>query len=67
MAGVGDHQYLITAGPIGDAQCLSPTPLSTETALDNADSFAWIVWCLTREAGVTIISGMDIRAQGQKP
>ena len=67
IAGVADQQYLVTAGPIGTAECLSPTPLSTDKALDNADSFTWAVWCLTREAGVTIIPGVEIKGQGQKP
>jgi hypothetical protein len=61
MAGVGDRSYLLTAGPIGLGECLAPSRLATAVALDNADSYTWAVFCLTREPGFTIIPAADVQ------
>ena len=60
IAGVGDRVYLVTAGPIGLAECITSSELSTDVALDNADRYAGAVWCLSREPGATIIPGLNI-------
>ena len=67
LAGVlGKEEYIATFGPIGSAECLKPSPLSGEDAIGNADSYAWAVWCLTREPGITIVPGVEIKAQPQQ-
>lgn len=66
LAGVGDHVYLVTAGPIGLSECLASSGLKTEVALDNADSYSWMVMCLTRQGGFTIIPAVNVGG-GKKP
>jgi hypothetical protein len=56
LVGVGDKGgYIRTFGPIGTAECLQQTQLSTADALNNADSHVWMVWCLTRAPGIAVV------------
>jgi hypothetical protein len=41
-------------GPLGERECQEPTPLSTRDALDTADNYARLVWCLTRRPGIEV-------------
>jgi hypothetical protein len=63
MAGAHVDHYLVRAGPIGRAECLEPSGLDPSEALENAESYAWAVMCLTRKDTFTLMSGMDIRAK----
>jgi hypothetical protein len=65
MAGALVDHYLVQAGPIGKAECLAPSGLGSGEALNNADSYAWAVMCLTRKDAFTLIPGMSIH--GKKP
>jgi hypothetical protein len=42
-------------GPIGAAQCLEQATFTTASdALDNADNYARLIWCLTRQPGIEV-------------
>jgi uncharacterized protein DUF4157/lysine-specific metallo-endopeptidase family protein len=42
-------------GEIGESQCQQLTPMSsTNDALGNADNYARLAWCLTRQPGITV-------------
>jgi hypothetical protein len=64
---VGPEQYFVIAGPVGLAECLKPTTLAPEAAIENADSYSWFVWCLSRQPGETVMRGVDIEARPQTP
>jgi len=63
----GPEQYFVLAGPIGLTECLKQTPLAPEVAIENADSYAWFVWCLSRKPGDQVMSGVNVTAQPQSP
>lgn len=47
--------YWALFGEIGESECRQLTPMSsTSDALGNADNYARLVWCLTRQPGITV-------------
>ena len=65
LAGVGDPVYLIRYGPISTSDCLTSDGLKTDVALDNADSYAWVVWCLTRQSGTVMMPATGGQISGK--
>jgi hypothetical protein len=66
MAGAHVDHYLVKAGPIDRAECLNPSGLDPSEALENAESYAWAVMCLTRKDTFTFMPGVDIEGKKQK-
>ncbi len=49
------EQYWGFFGPVGESDCRQLTSLSSRNeALGNADNYARLVWCLTRQPGIVI-------------
>jgi Lysine-specific metallo-endopeptidase len=66
MAGAHVDHYLVQAGPIGKAECLNPSGLDPSEALENAESYAWAVMCLTRKDTFTFMPGVDVEVKKKK-
>jgi hypothetical protein len=49
-----DERYWVLLGPVSESECLILTPESREEALDTADNYARLVWCLTKPPGTVI-------------
>lgn len=66
MSGALVDHYLVQAGPIGRAECLAASGLASSEALENAESYAWAVMCLTRKDTFTLIPGVEIKGKSNK-
>jgi len=66
MSGALVDHYLVRAGPIGRAECLDPSGLPSSEALENAESYAWAVMCLTRKDTFTLMPGVEIKGKSKK-